>query len=154
MKLIAVSSCFLLPTRYDGRSAKNVHVTSFLHLLNENGIGIIPFCPEQLGGLPTPRTPAEIQGEQVFTQDGKDITKAFKKGAQISLDLLKYLDISVALVKQKSPSCGFGKIYDGNFNGTLVSGKGVTSQLLHQNNITLYTEEDLHDPDIILETHF
>ena len=154
MKRIAISSCFLHPNRYNGETVHNTAVASFLDLLRKNNIAIIPFCPEQLGGLPTPRAPAEIQGKQVTTQDGNDVAPAFKQGAQATLELLKQQKISVALVKQKSPSCGFGKIYDGKFSGTLIAGNGITAELLHQNGITLYTEDDLQNPQSIIDVHF
>ncbi len=86
---------------------------------------------------------AEIHGNEVLTQTGQNVTQAFWDGAQTALEMLKYLEISVALVKQRSPSCGFGKIYDGTFTGTLISRDGVSSGLLHKNGITVYTEDDL-----------
>ena len=149
LKSSAVSSCFLIPSRYNGERINYSSVTHFLNKLKAHGVAIIPFCPEQLGGLTTPRTAAEMRGKNIVTQTGEDVTQAFLKGAEITLELLKNLDVSVALVKQRSPSCGFGKIYDGTFSGTLIAGEGVSSGLLYRNGITLYTEDDLEAPYFI-----
>ena len=149
LKSIAVSSCFLIPSRYNGECINHSSVTIFLNKLKTYGVAIIPFCPEQLGGLTTPRAAAEIRGNTIVTQTGEDVTQAFLSGAGVTLELLKKLNISVVLVKQRSPSCGFGKIYDGTFSGTLVAGEGVSSSLLHQNGIALYTEDDLESPEFM-----
>ena len=149
LKSIAVSSCFLIPSRYNGECLNHSSVALFLNKLKTHGVTIIPFCPEQLGGLATPRAAAEIRGKTIVTQTGEDVTQSFLNGAEITLELLKYLGVSVALVKQRSPSCGFGKIYDGTFSGTLISGEGISSSLLHQNGIALYTEDDLDSPEFM-----
>ena len=149
LKSIAVSSCFLIPSRYNGECINHSSVALFLNKLKTHGVAIIPFCPEQLGGLATPRAAAEVRGKTIVTQTGEDVTQAFLNGARITLELLRSLNISVALVKQRSPSCGFGKIYDGTFSGTLISGEGISSSLLHQNGIALYTEDDLDSPEFM-----
>jgi uncharacterized protein YbbK (DUF523 family) len=109
-------------------------------------------CPEQLGGLPTPRHPAEIQGcsaedvlegrGRVLNKEGEDVTKFFVKGAQESLKIAKAAGCSIAVLKARSPSCGFGRIYDGSFSGGLRDGNGLTAQLFNDNGIKVYTEED------------
>ncbi len=134
MKL--VSACLLgIKCRYDGKSKPNKKVIK----LFKSG-KLIPVCPEQLGGLPTPREPAEQRGKRVFTKSGKDVTKNFVIGAKDTLKLAKLLNIKEAIFKTKSPSCGCGKIYDGTFTNTLINGNGVTSALLKKNKIKVITE--------------
>jgi uncharacterized protein YbbK (DUF523 family) len=104
---------------------------------------LIPVCPEILGGLPTPREPAEQKGKKVITKSGKDVTKYFEKGAKEVLKIAKILKIKKAILKQKSPSCGCGKIYDGTFSKRLIKGDGVTAKLLKKNGIEVFTEENI-----------
>lgn len=103
----------------------------------------IPVCPEILGGLPTPRNPAEQKGDKVFTKEGKDVTTQFKRGAQKALKIAKDNNCKEAVLKSKSPSCGSNKIYDGKFSGKLIKGDGVFAKLLKKNNIKVYTEEEI-----------
>lgn len=115
----------------------------------------LPVCPEQLGGMPTPRSRAEISGgsgedvlegrADVYNENKEKVTKAFVLGAERTLVLAQTLGIKVAVLKAKSPSCGCGLIYSGDFSGRLIPGKGVTSTLLEQNGIRVYTEEDQAD---------
>ena len=104
---------------------------------------LIPICPEQLGGLSTPRSASEIKDQKVITVDGKDVTDAFKKGAGEVLKIAKFLNIKKAILKQKSPSCGYGQIYDGTFSGTIIEGFGITAKLLMNNEIEIQTEETI-----------
>jgi len=114
---------------------------------------LIPICPEQLGGLPTPRVPQEIQGGtgedilngkcKVINKDGKDVTKEFIKGAEETLKIACQLNIDEFIAKSKSPSCGCGQIYDGKFRGKVIDGDGVTTALLKRNGIKIIQEEDL-----------
>jgi len=105
---------------------------------------LIPVCPEQLGGLSTPREPAEIKKTgKVFTKSGKNVTKSFSKGAKQTLKIAKYLGIKKAILKTGSPSCGSGLIYDGTFSKKLIKGDGVTAFLLRRNGIKVITEENL-----------
>lgn len=99
---------------------------------------LIPVCPEQLGGLPTPRTPAERVGDRVLTRDGADVTAEYRLGAERTLETARALGITKAVFQVRSPSCGSGTIYDGTFSGTLTAGKGVTAQLLEENGVTVY----------------
>jgi len=98
-------------------------------------------CPEQLGGLETPRNPSEItiiNGEtKVFMKDGRDVTSNYKKGAEEVLRLARELKIKKAILKKKSPSCGYGEIYDGTFTNTLTTGNGITANLLIENGIEI-----------------
>lgn len=133
----------MLPTRYDGRAQNKQEIVAIIELLKANDINIIPVCPEQLGGLSTPRTPAEIKGNQVIDKDGKDVTQAFKKGAKLTQDLVLMLDVDFAILKQSSPSCGSKFIYDGNHSGTKIQGRGITTDLLERNGISVYSEDDM-----------
>jgi len=133
------SACLLgIRCRYDGKSKRNRKVIE----LTKKEI-LIPVCPEQLGGLPTPREPAEQKGKKVFTRSGKNVTKKILKGAKEVLRVAELFGIKEAILKQKSPSCGCGKIYDGTFTGKLIKGDGVTTSLLKKNKIKVISEEDL-----------
>ena len=107
---------------------------------------IIKVCPECLGGLPTPRVPAERLGDAVVNKIGEDVTAQFLKGAQIALETAQTYGCGHAVLKKNSPSCGCGTIYDGTFTGTLVSGDGVTAQLLKEYGIIIYNEDTDLEP--------
>ena len=92
--------------------------------------------------MPTPRIPSEIVSERVINQIGEDVTNAFQKGAEETLRIAKLLDCSAAVLKSRSPSCGYGEIYDGSFTGTRITGNGVTAELLFQNGFVIYNEEN------------
>lgn len=124
--------------RYDGRSKPNRKVVE----LAKKEV-LIPVCPEQLGGLSTPREPSERRGNRVLTKSGKDVTENFQKGAKEVLRLAKLLCIREAILAQGSPSCGCGKIYDGTFSGKIVKGDGVTAALLKRNGIRVVSEDCL-----------
>lgn len=104
---------------------------------------VIPVCPEQLGGLTTPREPSERQGERVVMRSGRDVTAAYERGAQEALRLTRQFGCTAAVLKERSPSCGHGEIYDGTFTGALTPGDGVTAQLLRENGITVYGESEI-----------
>ncbi len=112
-----------------------------LELVDEENL--IPICPEQLGGMETPRTAAEINDDQVITKDGENVTEPFKKGAREVLKIAKLLGAKKAILKQRSPSCGCGQIYDGTFSKNVISGDGITTRLLKENGIEVISEEDL-----------
>ncbi len=103
----------------------------------------LPVCPEELGELGTPRPEAEQQGDRVITKEGKDVTKAFEKGAQRAYELAHQVGANEAILKARSPSCGCGKVYDGTFTGTLKEGDGVFAKLLKNKGFKILTEEDL-----------
>lgn len=133
------SACLLgVCCRYDGKSKPNKKV---LNLTNTETL--IPICPEQLGGLPTPRVASEQRDGRVVTKDGDDVTDNFERGAQQVLELAKIYGCSEVILKQRSPSCGCGQIYDGTFSGTIIEGDGVTAKLLKENGISVKTEEDI-----------
>ena len=132
MKLL-VNACLLgACCRYDQKTAPDVTVISLgkVHQL-------IPVCPEQLGGLATPRVPAEIKGDRVINKDGVDVTENYICGAEQTLMLAKQLGCHAAVLKDRSPSCGCGEIYDGSFSGTKIIGNGITARLLIQNGIAV-----------------
>ncbi len=139
IKIKLCSACLLgVKCRYDGKSNLNRKVLK----LAKKEI-LIPVCPEQLGGLPTPREKAEQKEGRVITQSGKDVTKNFLRGAQEVLKIAKRLGIKEAILKQRSPSCGSGQIYDGSFKGKVIKGDGITAKLLKKHGIKVITEEDL-----------
>lgn len=99
---------------------------------------LIPVCPEQLGGLPTPRVPAERVGDRVLTRDGADVTDAYRLGAEKTLETALANGVKRAALQERSPSCGCGTVYDGTFSGTLTAGRGVTAALLEKNGVEVY----------------
>ena len=122
MKPILISACLLgVACKYSGGDNLCPKVAALVedHYL-------VPVCPEQLGGLPTPRTPAERQGNRVIAKDGRDVTDAYLRGAQEALKLARLFGCDTAILKARSPSCGAHGIYDGSFTGTVISGSGVT----------------------------
>ncbi len=102
----------------------------------------IAVCPEVLGGLPTPRLPAEIVAGRVVTVAGEDVTSAYQAGAQLALQIARQAGCRTAILKARSPSCGCGQIYDGSFSGQLIAGDGVFAALLKTAEIVVQTEED------------
>ena len=139
---LLISMCLLgEPCRYDGKSVPLDG--TIIEKLKEK-YTIVPVCPEQEGGLPTPRIPAERKGEKVVRRDDVDVTAEYRKGAEVALSLCRRFGISIALMKAKSPSCGAGRIYDGTFSGTLTDGDGVTVSLLSGNGIKIFTENDIN----------
>ena len=105
---------------------------------------LIMVCPEQDGGLPTPRESSERLGDKVVSKSGNDVTAQFTHGAQHALDTALRHGCTCALLKERSPSCGSGAIYDGSFTGTVIAGDGVTAALLKAHGITVYGESDIN----------
>ncbi|CAK7016872.1 MAG: hypothetical protein DELT_02272 [Desulfovibrio sp.] len=126
--------------RYDGRNVPHPEIEK----LYAQGVAI-PVCPELLGGLFAPRSPCEIREGRVLNAEGADDTAAFHAGAAKTLQLAKDLGITRAVLKDKSPSCGSTRIYDGSFSGVTVPGQGVTAALLAANGLRLFTEESWQD---------
>lgn len=136
---VLCSACLLgVRCAYDNEIHSNGKV---IDLVGEKNL--IPVCPEQLGGMTTPRTAAEIKDAKVITKDGEDVTSPFKRGAKEVLKIAKLLKAKKAILKQRSPSCGCGQIYDGTFSGKVISGDGVTTKLLKENGIEVVSDEDL-----------
>jgi len=151
--LILVSACLLgLPCRFDGQGCPEA---ALLDLVTRGRT--VPICPEVVGGLPTPRPPAEIKDAQggldgnavldgqtqVVRIDGVDVTAEFVVGAKAALALARQLDIGQAILKANSPSCGAGRIHGGRFAGELVPGDGVTTALLKRSGIKVISEANL-----------
>lgn len=132
-------------------SGKNNYNEKAYELFKEGGALLV--CPEQLGGLPTPRHPSEINlgtaedvlkgSGQVINNQGEDMTKYFIKGAEETLKIANAANCKKAVLKSKSPSCGCGKIYNGRFRDILIEGNGITAQLLLDNGIEVITELEL-----------
>ena len=136
---VLVSACLLgVCCRYDGQSKA---CPAVLELLKAHEL--IPVCPEQLGGLPTPRPPAEMQGNRVINREGTDVTAQYQQGAEEAARLYQVLDCDCAFLKARSPSCGCGQVYDCAFSGTLVPGDGITAQALKRLGARVLTEETL-----------
>lgn len=154
MKRLLVSACLLgQPVRYDGESNANKvnQLAEQLRQWQQQG-RIIAVCPEVAGGLTTPRPAAEIQGgdghdvldgkAKVITTQGDDVTTEFIKGAQQTLALAQKYHAMAALLAARSPSCGVGQIYDGEFQRQLTQGDGVTVALLQRHGIQCFSPDD------------
>lgn len=140
---VVISACLLgVRCRYDGGDSRNETA-----IKQSETVKLIPVCPEEAGGLSTPRPPAEIVGgdgsdvldgkAKVMTVDGTDVTEAYLKGAHHALQVAQLHGATQMILKVRSPSCGCGDIYDGTFSGTLMSGDGVTTALLKRHGITI-----------------
>ena len=141
MEALLVSACLLgFPCKYSGGS--NALPPEKLDALRRR-YRLIPVCPETAGGLSTPREPSERQGERVVSRDGRDVTAAFRKGASLTLRLAERYGAKSALLKDRSPSCGSGFVYDGSFSGKLIPGDGVTAELLKSRGIAVIGENAL-----------
>ena len=103
---------------------------------------LIPACPETAGGLPTPRDPSERLGDKVVSNQGRDVTAQYQKGAETALWLARRYDCKAALLKEKSPSCGSGQIYDGSFTGKLIPGDGVAAEELKKEGLIVFGESE------------
>ncbi|MFU0823619.1 DUF523 domain-containing protein [Clostridium sp.] len=147
--MIVISACLCgVDCKYNGKNNFNEKAVK----LFKEGKAIL-ICPEQLGGLTTPRVPHEIyrgtgadvldSKAKVISRDGKDSTDKFVKGAYEALKIAKSVGAKKAILKSKSPSCGCGIIYDGSFSGILTKGNGVTAELFLRNGIEVITEETL-----------
>lgn len=138
---VLISACLLgVHCRYDGTG-------ELLEELGElkNMLYLIPVCPEVYGGLETPREPAERIGSRVITKSGQDVTKEYEKGAEEILRLSRFFHCRGAILKERSPSCGYGAIYDGSFTGTLVHGNGIAAQRLAENRVAVFGESQVKE---------
>ena len=137
---ILISACLLgTPCRYDGQSRK-ADITPLTQLVS---VRLIPVCPECLGGLPTPRIPAERVGARVLNREGQDVTEEYRRGAEKALATARENGCRYALLKERSPSCGSTHIYDGTFSGNLIMGRGVCCETLESAGIRVYSEEKI-----------
>jgi uncharacterized protein YbbK (DUF523 family) len=135
-----ISACLIgVDCKYNGGNNKEDKIIDYLRDKN-----YVPICPEQLGGLTTPRNPVEIIGESFFDAEGRDYTEKFLKGAEESLKIVDFMDkIEGIILKEGSPSCGVNKIYDGSFTNQKVQGIGCTAKLLKENNYQVISENEL-----------
>lgn len=138
---ILISACLMgINCRYNGES----EIVKELEEL-KNKYNLIPVCPEIYGGLKTPRNPAERVEDKVLTNNGEDVTEGYAKGAEEILKLAKFYDCKYAILKERSPSCGFGRIYDGTFSKTTIDGNGVTADLLAKNGVKIIGESKIQE---------
>lgn len=148
---LLVSACLLgQPVRYDGQS-KPIAELDWLQQLQTQGL-VVQACPEMMGGLGVPRSPAERVNDQIITVAGDDVTEAFQLGAERTLTLCKKHQVTHALLKANSPSCGNAEVYDGSFSRTLVPGMGVTAALLQQHGIAVFSEQQFDELKAALAT--
>ena len=101
---------------------------------------LVPVCPEFAGGLPTPRDPSERLNGRVVSCNGRDVTREYERGADVALELARRFDCHKALMKERSPSCGSGEIYDGSFSGTVISGYGTAAEKLRAAGVEVIGE--------------
>lgn len=133
---VLISACLVgVNCRYNGGGAQAPGLEELMGLCH-----LVPVCPEIFGGLSTPREPAERQGEWVMTRTGQDVTAAYERGAHETASLGRLFGCRYALLKERSPSCGRGQIYDGTFSGKLTAGDGVAAGLLEAQGIRVFGE--------------
>ncbi|MCA2230145.1 DUF523 domain-containing protein [Nonomuraea aurantiaca] len=161
MQRILVSACLMgRRVRYDGGAKTSVD--ALLAAWREEG-RLVPFCPEVSGGLPVPRPAAEIEGgaggaavlsgeARVLASDGSDVTAEFVAGARAALEVARSSGIRVAVLKEGSPSCGALAVYDGTFGGRRVPGQGVTTALLEEHGVRVFTEDQIAEAAVYLRT--
>ncbi len=152
---IMVSACLLgVNCNYKGGCSYDFTKNSRFWSNLKSKFNIIPICPEQQGGLPTPRIPSELldkaevieQGKgRIISKEGLDVTHNFVKGAEEILRIARLYSVQYAVLKSKSPSCGVKSVYDGSFKGVLIPGMGYTAYLLNKLNIRLFDEKDFCD---------
>lgn len=134
-----ISACLMgVECRYDGGGQALPDLEALMARYQ-----LIPVCPEQLGGLPTPRTPSERRGDRVVARDGADVTDAFARGAAQVCRVAGLYGAKLALMKARSPSCGHGEIYDGSFTGRRIPGNGVAAEALAAMGVAVYSESDV-----------
>ena len=136
---ILVSACLLGKNcKYNGGNNLNQNVLDFIE-----GHEVIGVCPEQLGGLATPRLPAEIVDGVVTNKEGISVDAEFRKGAQEALAVALEKKVDLAILQSRSPSCGVKEIYDGSFSGKKIKGQGVFAKLLTMHGIKVLDAEDV-----------
>ena len=136
---IMVSACLLGENcKYSGGNNRNEKVLAYVA-----GHEVIPVCPEVMGGLPTPRVPAEIVQGVVINREGVNVDREYRLGAQKALQIAKEKQIDLTILQSRSPSCGVKEIYDGTFSGKRIPGQGVTAKLLSDNGFAVMDAEEL-----------
>mgnify|MGYP003449160091 FL=1 len=142
--MIIISACLCgCDCKYNGKNNKN---ESCVELLKRGKAVLV--CPEQLGGMTTPRVPSEILKNDgkisVISKEGKDVSKEFKKGAKEALKIAKLVDAKVAILKNGSPSCGSKYIYDGTFSNKKMKDKGITAKWFMEDDLEVFLEDEAH----------
>lgn len=141
MAKIIVSGCLLgCDCRYKGDNCKCEELVALAEKHT-----LIPVCPEQMGGLSTPRDPAEIVGDKVISNKGKDVTYEYTKGAELALYIAEVNNADVAVLKANSPSCGKGIIYDGTFTGNKREGNGVAAEMFTNAGYSVFNENEIDE---------
>lgn len=141
MEIILVSACLLgYNTKYNGGNNYNPLIEKIREKYD-----IIPICPEQLGGLKTPRVPSEIKGDEVYSKENKNVTSNFLEGSRKVANIALYNRIKKAILKESSPSCGVHNVYDGNFDNKLIEGNGITTKKLKSLGIECYTIKEFYE---------
>lgn len=136
---IVVSACLAgFSCRYDGKA----NTVPYIEELYRQNL-VLPVCPECLGGFSIPRVPCEIIDDMVISKEGVDCTNAYKQGAFLALQYARFYGAKMAILKDKSPSCGVGQIYDGTFTKTLIAGDGIFARMLKENHFFMCTEKDV-----------
>ena len=136
---VAVSACLMGENcKYNGGNNLNEKVLDYV-----KGHEVISICPEVMGGLPTPRIPAEIVNGTVTTKDGRNVDTEFRTGARTALEIAKENQVDLVVLQSRSPSCGPKQIYDGSFSGQKIEGQGVFAKLLTKNGFQIIDVEDL-----------
>ncbi len=139
MKKILVSACLYGNIcRYKGDNCYNQKIAE----LGKDNI-LIPVCPEQLGGLHTPRNPSERIGDKIISSAGVDVTEEYTRGAELTVQIAKANAVDYCVLKANSPSCGTGIIYDGTFSGKKIPGNGLTSEKLSEAGFKVFTEDEI-----------
>lgn len=139
MEKLLISACLIgTNCKYNGKN-------NYLELVEElkKKYELIPVCPEILGGLDIPRNPSEIKNNKVISNKGIDVTKEFNLGAKSTLEITMNNNVKIALLKDGSPSCGSNYVYDGTFSKTKIKGNGITSILLKENGIKVFSENEI-----------
>lgn len=140
---VLISACLLGDNvKYSGG---NNLTPKLVTLLEKYNVDIVKVCPECFGGLPILRVPSEIKENKVFSKDNRDVTKEFLIGAEKTLKIAKENEVNFAILKERSPSCGSTYIYDGNFSGKIIEGQGITTRKLSEENIKIFSEENLEE---------
>ena len=141
MEIILVSACLLgYNTKYNGGNNYNPLIEKIREKYD-----IIPICPEQLGGLKTPRVPSEIKGDEVYSKENKNVTSNFLEGSRKVANIALYNRIKKAILQENSPSCGVHNVYDGNFDNKLIEGNGITTKKLKSLGIECCTIEEFYE---------
>lgn len=139
-EVYAISACLMgVKCRYDGRDSLAASLKDWL-----KDKEYILICPEVMGGMSTPRSASERVGDRVLNAEGEDVTQPFELGANLALTKIREAGVSIVVLKSKSPTCGVGKIYDGNFKSNLIDGNGVFAQAALREGFACYSFEEFY----------